>query len=444
MYCRTALIIAVVLLNGNQVRPLSAQDLDQEQLANVFVDGVVTERKKYSFSVLGPEKIHQVKLDAQTTIAVRLIRPEFDFDKQKVTIVIPGSAPDGRSKNNLKVDFQLPEKLYFRGVFDSKSDWEKGRTEDPIGIPSLVLSKVPLAVGVTANDKTELTGEFIPTGKSNVFQTKLEGEPRSIRAQLQTVVVEGFSIMDLEPFASEVFVNGIQQEDGILAKRIEFVPLVKPSEIFEKGKKSCLILGDTVSFNYMAALIKELGDRIKIHHPNTNCQGSDSHRKIHRWVRGFGGPQNKWDVIAFNFGHADVGLTKEQYQSNLRKVIDKLEQTKAKLLWIESTPIPFGFNDDSLESGDTIPESKRFDFEFEEPDAQKTLPGRMRTLNNWAKEVLESHPAIEICPVYDVVKNNASQRYGDWWYGKSLNFKYPQSQPIAREIARTIRKLVGG
>ena len=253
--------------------------------------------------------------------------------------------------------------------------------------------------------------------------------------------MEGFNILDLIPMETDVFVNGLRQGDEIYAKRIEFSRRVNLDSIFRDDKKpTCLVIGDSVSFNYLPALLKETAKDVTVVHPNANCQGSENCKNLHRWLGVHDDPKYEWDVIAFNFGLADFSLDKETYQANLRNCLETLKKSKANLVWIESTPVPYGYNDSSLKVGEFISEKKRFDFEFEETDSQELKPGRMKLQNRWAAEVLKEFPDVQICETWSVVKEDLDGKYKDWWYGKSTSFKYPQSIPLARAIANAIRK----
>ena len=213
-------------------------------------------------------------------------------------------------------------------------------------------------------------------------------------------------------------------------------------KIFSNPHPKCLVVGDTVSFNYLAALTKALDGEAIIHHPNANCLGSSSHKHLHRWLANSRMDEMKWDVVVFNFGLSDSGLDKKTYQDNLKKCVEVLKGSGAALVWIESTPVPYGFNDPNLKPGDIIPKEKQFDFEFEEENPISTKPGRMRVQNKWAEEVFEAHPDIKICKLWDVVKKDADGKFKNWWFGKSVNFKFPQSIPLAEALATSIRESI--
>jgi hypothetical protein len=85
--------------------------------------------------------------------------------------------------------------------------------------------------------------------------------------------------------------------------------------------------------------------------------------------------KNKWDVIHFNFGFADLRhvdpktksgramsrhaggvrvTTPEQYEKNLREIVTKLKATGAKLVWASTTPLEGTRHDSLFVSGSEI------------------------------------------------------------------------------------------
>ena len=226
----------------------------------------------------------------------------------------------------------------------------------------------------------------------------------------------------------------------IEATNIEFVPIGDPLNRETSKRPRVLVIGDLISINYFRALKNELTGIANVHHPNTNCRGSENYVDLHRWLGGYDLPDRKWDVIVFNFGHADAETDRDVYRANLQQVIQRLKASKAKLIWVNSTPIPFGFNDPNLKAEDVIPRNRREEFEFEEAGAKSLLPGRMRDLNYIAEKILLKHPEIETCDLWNVVKQNSEGIYDDWWFGRTAKFKFQQSKPLAAELAKEIRK----
>lgn len=126
----------------------------------------------------------------------------------------------------------------------------------------------------------------------------------------------------------------------------------------QAGLPRVLLIGDSISIGYTLAVRKLLKGKANVIRPLTNCgpttRGVTS---IDEWLG-----KGHWDVIHFNFGLHDMvyfaadGKTRaeptvegarhqvsvEDYEANLRKLVDRLKQTKAKLIWCTTTPVPEG------------------------------------------------------------------------------------------------------
>lgn len=437
------LIIAVLLLTGNLGKSLPAQTptapTEPSAPETVFVDGLVKQKKKYSFVLQGFDRDHTVRVGPTTVIAARLIRPTFDWTANQVSVEIPASAPDGRKRNNLRSTFNLPPQIFFYCRYGDEKSLQAALQKKPVPVPAMVMTPAPVEPVDEERNRT-LAGKLEYDGQSGKYFAVVDGNRLPIAPNLNATALEGFNIFDLKIATTEIFLNARREGEQLFAKRIEFIHTRPMKEIFDQALPKCLILGDTVSLNYLPALIKELEGSAVVHHPAANCQGSANFRKLHRWLGLYRDPQYRWDLIAFNFGLADANLSRDQYQANLREVIRILRKTQARLVWIDSTPVPFGYNDPDLKPGETIPADKRFDYEFEEADPVGLLPGRMKLQNRWAHEVLKSHPEIRISSVWETVHHDRSRVFSNWWYGKSTGFKYKQSVPVARTIAQSIKE----
>ncbi|MCM8529973.1 MAG: SGNH/GDSL hydrolase family protein [Lentisphaeraceae bacterium] len=117
-----------------------------------------------------------------------------------------------------------------------------------------------------------------------------------------------------------------------------------------------LLIGDSISIGYTVEVRKLLKGKADIFRITTNGRYSAYGLKnLDKWIG-----DRKWDVIHFNWGlwdlcyrnpqsktqgHRDkvngtLTATPEQYKENLKKIITKLKNTKAKLVWCETTPVP--------------------------------------------------------------------------------------------------------
>ena len=97
-----------------------------------------------------------------------------------------------------------------------------------------------------------------------------------------------------------------------------------------------LLIGDSVSRAYTQAVRKELAGKANVHRAPANCgPTSTGVRKIDVWLG-----DGKWDIIHFNFGIHDRKTAIADYTGRLEQLITRMKQTKAKLIWASTTPLP--------------------------------------------------------------------------------------------------------
>jgi acyl-CoA thioesterase-1 len=107
-----------------------------------------------------------------------------------------------------------------------------------------------------------------------------------------------------------------------------------------------LLIGDSISMGYTLPTRKLLAGKANVHRiPENGGPTSNGTAKLSKWLG-----DGKWDVIHFNWGLHDIKLDKddkhqvpiEQYEKNLRELVQQLKATKAKLIWASTTPVPEG------------------------------------------------------------------------------------------------------
>jgi lysophospholipase L1-like esterase len=110
------------------------------------------------------------------------------------------------------------------------------------------------------------------------------------------------------------------------------------------GLPRVLLIGDSISMGYTLRVRAALAGKANVHRAPTNCgPTSKGLAEMDGWL-GTG----HWDVIHFNFGLHDLKYLKpgvqnvppQQYDANLRKLVTRLKQTGAKLVWATTTPVP--------------------------------------------------------------------------------------------------------
>lgn len=110
------------------------------------------------------------------------------------------------------------------------------------------------------------------------------------------------------------------------------------------GLPRVLLIGDSISIGYTIPVRKLLEGKANVQRVPDNA-GPTTHgvQFVETWLG-----KGHWDVIHFNFGLHDLKLmwddrpqvTVEDYERNLRRIVARLKQTGAKLIWASTTPVP--------------------------------------------------------------------------------------------------------
>ena len=129
-----------------------------------------------------------------------------------------------------------------------------------------------------------------------------------------------------------------------------------------EGLPRVLLIGDSISIGYTVGVRNLLKGKANVHRPLTNCGPTTRGlAQIEAWLK-TGGEGKKWDIIHFNWGLHDLKYmgkdgsnladpnSKEshqqvppaEYEKNIRKLVERLEKTAAKLIWRNTTPVPKG------------------------------------------------------------------------------------------------------
>lgn len=143
---------------------------------------------------------------------------------------------------------------------------------------------------------------------------------------------------------------------------LAFLSILFPLNIFSSKSRlpNVLIIGDSISIGYYPFVKEKLKGIAKLNRPMLpeggfqNCAGTTKGvEKIDQWIG-----ETKWDLIHFNFGLHDIKhidpltgknsksfddphqASPDQYEKNLKLIVKKLKNTKAKLIFASTTPYP--------------------------------------------------------------------------------------------------------
>jgi len=112
------------------------------------------------------------------------------------------------------------------------------------------------------------------------------------------------------------------------------------------GLPRVLLIGDSISMGYTLPVRQRLAGRANVQRIPVN--GGPTKNGVARLDAWLG--SGRWDVIHFNHGIHDLRFMDDgqrqvgpaDYEANLRKIVARLKQTGATLVWATITPIPDG------------------------------------------------------------------------------------------------------
>ena len=398
-------------------------------------NGVITplDQEMRNFYIRNADGAIEILLTEDAQIGLQSRVQKGGFEERKVKFEM----------GDKQFSYDLPQNLFVKRTFkdaDAIRKWEE-RDRRPIMDGKLYVG--PISDQIPTPGKPWIAGKFIrENGRfmdvqigEEVFQIGTQGYDGQHR------IMGLLSQKDIKPFVQQAFVHGKMDGDVFHASEVCLRMLEDSKAQDDPNLGRYLFIGDSISGNYDKALRTALKGKLNIYHPPTNCgpvrKGVEN---IVQWLGAYDQPGLGWDVISFNFGQWDSANTKARYQEDLEKVIAELKKTKAKLIFVTTTPIPSGYPD----PGELGPDNKATG------RVQKTME---RFINPWALEVMSRHPEIEICDQHALISNE--KFYATWlakagFHKKGENNPYGDlhiggllGQPVGRQLARKVLDVVG-
>ena len=399
-----------------------AQSVASALVDEVRINGLVIDRKKYSFTVQSLDRQYEVSLPNGIPLMMKLNHPTIDLQDRKLSLTLMLSAPDGVAANDQILSWSLPEPVYVYSEFADEQEKQEVLNQPVRTLDRFLLSPTPL-------QRTPLTigGELAAGRSPGQWFLDDNGAVYSIKLGTRRGLLTGFTIMDLKPLQTSVWVQGAMEGDRVVASRVRFECLGDPTPRFDPTLPNLLSLGDVTSYEYQRPLIEALAGKVNVHHPPTWTGPSQTWDRLHHYIgRLDAGQETTWDVIAFNYGMRDESESRENYQQNLRNAIRLLRRTGARLVWVTSTPIPRGYP-----SGDP------------QQPLRGRVPGRMDLQNQWAAAVVSEFPEVHTCDLWQVVDDGKNGPFAKWWERREIHFDPQQSIPLGRELAKVTLEALG-
>ena len=414
-------ILLICLVAVMTAQPTDGQTISGANPDVVRVNGLVIDRKKYSFTLQTLDRNYTVKIPNGTPVLMKLNKPNFDLMNRTISVVLMQSAADGNAANDEVLSWPLADPTYISSTFDDPGEMKRVLDQQTRKLERYIVSSTPF-------ERTPLTfgGELAESRTDNLFFLNDHGGIHSVKLGTRRGLLSGFTIMDLQPLQSSVWVQGAWDGDTVVASRIRLEYLGDPTAGFDESLPSLLSLGDVTSYDYQRPLIEALAGKVNFHHPPAWTGPSKNWDRLHHYIGVLDSATPVWDVISFNYGIHDDTQSRQQYQQNLRNVVRLLKRTGARLVWVNSTPVPNGFS-----GGDP------------NQPLEGRVRGRMKLQNQWAVDVMKDFPEIAVCDLWQVVKDGEQDVFSQWWTKNQINFEYSQSIPLGRTLAKSVLHAMG-
>ncbi|MDR2755620.1 MAG: SGNH/GDSL hydrolase family protein [Planctomycetaceae bacterium] len=173
-----------------------------------------------------------------------------------------------------------------------------------------------------------------------------------------------------------------------------------------------ILIGDSISRSYTQPVRSLLAGKANVHRAPANCGSTTTGlHEINGWLKE-GQGEGKWDIIVFNFGIHDRNRLAKEYAENLEKLIEQLQKTDAKLLWVRTTP-------------------------FNDKDEPTDAPLNGSLLNDVADKIMKEHD-IPICDLYTPFIERTKELIGN----DRIHFTTEGQKALAEEVSRSIMILL--
>lgn len=421
--------------HNGEAKVLSGWQAAAGGVASEPFSGTVIERRKYSVVVSNGRESRQIYLPEQLPVDLILDRPQIDLAQKQLVQeqIFASDQSDGIHRHV----FALPDVLSIEIVFAHVNEQQRVM-QDPLKR----IGRYRLFPGDASND-TRTPIDWLSFSTNNLAlesladlsvrgkivssnpqgRVTIEAANQRWDAELgnRDALMSGFSIIDLTPFETVVRTQLVNENDKWVAQRVAFRRLVDPQTLDRPGLPRVLVLGDEVSISYQRTLDEKFGQEFNFHRPPENCRGSENFSRLDEWLGPWDLPGRNWDVIVFNCGLADLETSRDTYRQNLEFWIEQLQLTGAKLVWVTTTPVPDGYVN---------------------PNRVADPKKKIEELNQWAAELIDARKEIHVCDLSKFISEQEQPMFVNWRKGKNVTFNLNQSQPLAEQVANSIRRIL--
>ena len=415
---RLQLVFGLTMIAG--MADASSQAFAAQQAETRQISGTIVEQRKYSVVIQnGSERIEMAVPD-RVTINQRLDRPSLDLTTRRLKQEVVGAMPPvGIVDAIQEIELPLPDPLGIRVEFSHQNEMRRLMEGD---IKRFVRYRL---VTFDRDDQPKnhalaFTARVVSVNDKGILTVDLDGKRMQAELGTRDAQLGEATISDLRPFETTIEATADRVDGKWVAQSVLFRRVIDPLTVEAAGLPRVLVLGDEVSLSYLRALREQLKQNFNVHHPPENCRGTDAWKTLSVWLGPYAIDGRGWDVIVFNYGLADIETELPEYEASLHQAIKQLQATKAKLVWVATTPLP-----QAIEEFSGMPRE----------DAIQ----RIEQLNLAASKVVEAYTEIAVCDLWRTVKEQQQVKLAGWAKGRAPTFSYTNSIVLAEAVAMAIR-----
>lgn len=202
-------------------------NLESETTREVRIEGLVTERKKYSFKIRQGATEYDVKLSSGAPIGLKMNKPWYDWKNDQVvvdSVVFPNNA---QSKSNKRVAVKLPPgPLFLISRFSDSKHMTQIMSANVKRLNFYLITPENQGQHLPTQERPYIAGS-LRIQKNQQVRLEIAEQSLPVRLGFRYATMNGFSIMQLEPNKTQVFIAGVpgSNENEILASRVLFQPV---------------------------------------------------------------------------------------------------------------------------------------------------------------------------------------------------------------------------
>ena len=207
--------------------PSNVVRVNKIPISIVRINGVVTERKKYSFFVRQGKKEYTVKLGRGAPVALKMNRPWFDWQNHKVVVDAVSFPEDIEPNSSGRVSVKLPAKhLFLISRFSNAKVMNQVMSVDVKRINFYLVTPDDPGHHFPTAQRPYIAGAVGP-GTEDTAQLQINDQSVPVKLGFRYATMSGFSITQLEPEKTQVFLTGNRDpgSNEITASRVLFQPV---------------------------------------------------------------------------------------------------------------------------------------------------------------------------------------------------------------------------